>query len=90
MSIPTDFTWLFEAARIIAYDNGMINRTTTEDEILIEMMNRAAERNELYKMVLAERYLARLSSEDLQELCIGEASESTPEYVDKILNDLFE
>lgn len=82
---------LIEAAKLIAYDNGAINRLSTEAEVVTKMIAVAKAVHNEGELEAAENFLAHLSDEDFAELCTGEAGaiNCTP-LVDEVLETLFD
>lgn len=81
---------IIKAAKHIAYDNGAVNRTTTEEEVIERMLDSLS----VYtpeELDDAENTLAHLSDQDLVELCTGEqGAVLTTELVEAVLETMFE
>lgn len=86
---------LKKAAREIAYDNGMINRTQTEEAYLASL-DPVLEAYASYDLVHWDIWLGRLTPDQLVEVTCGEdrsmqelmAQAPTPKISDRCLNDL--
>ncbi|WP_407306201.1 hypothetical protein [Acinetobacter sp.] len=81
---------IIEAAKHIAYDNGAINRLTTEEQVINQMLATLS----VYtpeELDDVENTLAHLSDQDLIMLCIGEHGMIlTTELVESVLETLFD
>lgn len=99
MSVPEAIK---KAALHIAYDNGMVNRFTTEEEFLAGVEGVLGAYGVTQDEVDSfEAWLAELPEQDLETLCVGEHSEqeeiakSCPlshegHRLTGLLNDIFE
>lgn len=84
------YTTLIEAAKLMAYDNGVINRLETEEDVVGHMIDNVKLVYNEGELEAAENFLAHLSKEDLITLCTGEAGEiSCPPLVEVVLETMF-
>lgn len=81
---------LSEAALMIAYDNGMINRYNPEKEFLDETQKFLTEAYTSPQLVEVETYLAAKSDEDFYDMICGGANQDWPDLVDAVLQSIFE
>ncbi len=74
----------------IAYDNGMVNRFTTESSVLEMMLDSIRARFTTEEIELVELELSNLSDKEFKEACTGyvETFSLTP-LTDKLLNVAF-
>lgn len=90
MNFQGNFPKLWAAAWAIAHDNGAINRVEDSKEVILRMAEGAI-KEQGANLVSAELFLANLSPEDFEELCIGEEGKvEAPEYVSDVLNAMFD
>lgn len=91
----TGFAGITRAARAIAYDNGGVNRTRSELQMLRDL-SRWLDKQPQEPLTDIDAWLSRLSDDDLETVCAGEASEAAvllkgaPPFTDKLLNDYFD
>jgi len=81
---------IIEAAKLIAYDNGAINRLHTEESVVKHMLDSL----DVYtseELRDVENFLAHLSKEDLEELCTGEyGAVPATKLVEAVLEKMFD
>lgn len=84
---------LIDAALLIAYDNGMINRYKTEKVFLRETMSVLNGNYSAENLSEVSAELALLTPEQLDDVCTGEAPETDNRVSDlthMVLNSIFE
>lgn len=77
----------------IAYDNGCVNRFSTEDEVVQNACDALVVEYTLDQLKEVNDHLATLTDEDLNELCAGEHQEPVGDLavlVDNVLNCAFD
>lgn len=85
MRTPT----LLEATKLILYDNGMVNRGCSESEAMRAVGRRLCKfAPEELKSVDEE--LAKLSKDQLEDVCCGEQHTQISALADKVLSNIFE
>lgn len=92
MKRPDEYPTLYTAAKYILYDNGMVNRLTTEQAELTCAFARADRAAGQAGLEAAEQELAKLSPEALYEICCdnGGGEQSISDIADTVLNAFFE
>ena len=98
-----NFLGIKTAALTIAYDNGMINRETSEEDFLDRCdAVIGADGVDLHDLLKINDYLCSLSDEQMNDLCCGEQPQDVlldafqtisgldREILNGLLNDLFE
>lgn len=95
MTDSKDYPGLHKALQLIALDNGGINWTRSEKKQHREAAKFLSKRPaEMLEPI--ERWLATLSHDDFETVCMGENSEgqailkSAPPFTDDLLNDYFD
>lgn len=79
-----------KAAKEIAYDNGAINRTTTEEKVLQRMLGSVVSFYSPADLEIVESFLGSLSEADLETLCVGEHGViPAPQLVHDVLEMMF-
>lgn len=86
--IVYEFPTIIKAAIIIAYDNGMVDRHTLEEEQVEMMIMRTMGKFSPAEFKEAEDFLKVLDESSLYDLC-ADGSDGTPEFIDRFLNTLF-
>lgn len=87
--IVYEFPTIIKAAIIIAYDNGMVNRHTLEEEQVETMVMRAMGKFSPTEFKEVEDFLKTFDEAALYDLCT-DGQDDTPEFIDRFLNTLFE
>ena len=87
--IVDEFPTIIKAAIIIAYDNGMVNRHTLEEEQVETMIMRAMGKFSPAEFKEVEDFLKVLDESSLYDLCT-DGPDGTPEFIAPFLNTLFE
>lgn len=80
------------ACKLIAYDNGAVHRHQTELSVVQTMKMKLKQHYPLEQLNEAERQLAAMSTEELDEFCCGERTgpDKEPKLADEVLNYAFE
>lgn len=95
--IPETMPKVWQVAKLIAYDNGMINRTQSEDEYLGHVADIVANRPVITVLEL-ETALNQMNNIELNIIAAGEYLDSQkliqtlpdPEFADALFNAFFE
>lgn len=88
----SNYPTIRKAAVHILYDNGMVNRFTTEATELDEAMARAARAATPEQLAQVEAELAALDAEALYEVCCNQSGTDIriSDTTDRVLDALFE
>lgn len=81
---------LLEAAKLIGYDNGCINRQEPEEKWVAECEARLSTYCTLMQLNETELWLAGLTAAQMEDVCCGEQHTNIPAYADYVLDCLFE
>lgn len=78
-----------KAAKLIAYDNGMVNRANSEAQVLSEVETRLG-RFTAEELAQTAEELGKLTDEELFEVCCGEQYPNISDLADRVLSNVFE
>jgi hypothetical protein len=88
-----NYPTITKALLIMAYDNGVVNRSRTEKEVLEKADNEIADQTDK-QLSKFENELAQYSESDLDTICAGDQDDPTVKSVSSktnyFLNTLFE
>lgn len=81
---------LLEAAKLIGYDNGCINRKQPEARWIEACESRLSTYCTPMQLNETEIWLTSLTPAQMEDVCCGEQYTNIPAYADYVLNCLFE